>query len=168
MRIHREQKKEALKIYKQNVLDTHEEATLLKHEMGKLQDDQAKHLQLQTKEFERNKNNIERSLASAALEKLRLNQRLRKLKKINGASNKSINYPQINVDGLNSEEEIARAMRKYDEEMKNVQDPNAAAARLRLQRRLQLRQHQLKEVSMNEELNDALKKYDDDHRKLLS
>jgi hypothetical protein len=47
----------------------------MKHEMGKVQDDQAKHLQLQTKEFERNKNNIERNLASAALEKLRLNQR---------------------------------------------------------------------------------------------
>ena len=75
MHIHKKQAKQALKIYKQNVLDAHEEANQMKHEMGKVQDDQAKHLQLQTKEFERNKNNIERNLASAALEKLRLNQR---------------------------------------------------------------------------------------------
>jgi len=68
MHIHKKQAKQALKIYKQNVLDAHEEANQMKHEMGKVQDDQAKHLQLQTKEFERN-------LASAALEKLRLNQR---------------------------------------------------------------------------------------------
>ena len=72
MRIHRRQQKDALEVYKQNVTDTHEEASLMKRQMGQIQDDQAKHLQLQIKEFERNKNNIERSLASGALEKLRL------------------------------------------------------------------------------------------------
>lgn len=67
-----------------------------------------------------------------------------------------------NVESLSSETEIAQAMREYDNEMKaNKNDPKAAAARARLQRRLQLRQHQLKAESMKNELKEKIEQCED-------
>ena len=166
MRIHKQQQKSALKIFKQNNLDIQEETAMLKHAMGQLQDDQAKHLQLQTKEFERKKNNIERGLASAALEKLRLNQKLRKMKKkqmsIIGAGGGDLPMmPDISV--LNDNDEIDRAMQEYDSLLQGRADPAAQAARQRLQRRLQLRQHQLKKHELDQHLNEQLTDFEAKH-----
>jgi hypothetical protein len=67
-----------------------------------------------------------------------------------------------NVESLSNETEIAQAMREYDNEMKaNKNDPKAVAARARLQRRLQLRQHQLKAESMNNELKEKIEQCED-------
>ena len=159
-RLHKIQKRNQLKVYHRNILDTTEETSILKHEMGKLQDDSARHLQLQTKVFEKNKNDIERKLASAALEKLRLNQKLKKLKKQqpNIILNNGGPLPTMpEISYLNNDEEIERCMRMYDQELKGRTDPAAKASKIRLQHRLQLRQHQLQKKKYDNDLNGTFK-----------
>jgi hypothetical protein len=94
--------------------------------------------------------------------------RLRKLQKTQSEGDGNNHQERLyrlvldNVESLSNETEIAQAMREYDNEMKaNKNDPKAAAARARLQRRLQLRQHQLKAESMNNELKEKIEQCED-------
>ena len=147
MSIQKENQKKALETYHQNVLDAHSETVELKTEMGRLQDLDAKRLSGQTKDFEKKKNAIEREIAEASLNKLKLNQKLRKLRK---KQPKMIERgggdlpPLIDVSSLNNDDEIERCMREFDEALKTRADPAALAARARMERRLRLRKAQIK------------------------
>merc|ERR1711871_1182628 len=111
----------------------------MKTEMGRLQDGHTKRLVAKTKEFEEKKNAIEKKLAAGSLERLRLSQKLRKLKKkelktseLGGNDLESI----FDVSSLNSEAEIERCMKEFDAALKYQDDAAAQAARLRMERRL--------------------------------
>eukprot|EP00946_MAST-07B_sp_MAST-7B-sp1_P005000 g5000.t1 len=150
-RIHKQQQKQALEIYHQNVLDAHEETTELKSEMGKLQDKDAKRLAGLTKDFETKKNTIEKEMAKAALEKMRLVQKLRKLQKKQPkliAQGGGDLPPLIDVSNLDTDDEIERCLREFDEALKERSDPAAIAARARMERRLKLRKAQIKKQNM--------------------
>ena len=63
--------------------------------------------------------------------------------------------PEISY--LNNDEEIERCMRMYDQELKGRTDPAAKASKIRLQHRLQLRQHQLQKKKYDNDLNGTFK-----------
>ena len=97
-----------------------------------------------------------------------MNQKVRKLqKKINtdleeqkeGSSSSSLPPlpPLVDISVLYNDADIDACLQEFDNLTKERKDdPLARAARNRLQRRLQLRQHELKAQSMTNELKDTL------------
>ena len=161
-KLHKKQQKNALIIYQRNVLDIDEEASNLKIVQGQLQDNSSKHLKRSSSEHMKNKAKIERKIASATLEKLKLKNKLKKMMKeqpsiigMQGGPLPSM-PTQNDLDACNNDDDIIRLMRQYDDELKQRADPAAQAARTRLKKRLELRRHQLKKHTMAMDFDEQL------------